>query len=362
MTFWETISNTFSFVPTILLTILVFGILILVHEFGHYIAARAFKVGVNEFSIGMGPKMFQFKGKYNPFTIRWLPIGGYVNMVGETEEEEEADEEKKKVALNTKPKWQRFIIMIAGVTMNFLLAFIVMFFLVLSMDIYASTTVGAFDEASLSNSGATELNRLEEGDKILKVNGMRVYVYYEMAYKIMSDGIEPVDILVERDGKKVLLEGVVFPEQTSQGILFGSVDFKVNGIRKTVGQVLYQSVFQAVATFRVTVASLMDTLSGRYGISGVSGPVGVAGEIGEAASAGISSLASLLVLLSVSIGVFNLIPLPALDGGRVLFLIIEAIIRRPLPKKVETAAITVSMVLLLLLTAAITLKDITGLF
>lgn len=359
MTFWQSFLNFFSFVPTVLLTVLVFGILVIVHELGHYIAARAFKVGVEEFSIGMGPKMFTIKGKYNPFTVRWLPIGGYVSMIGETED---AEEEYKDVALNRKPRWQRLIIMLAGVTMNFILALVVMLVIVASGSRYASTTVGSFNEGATSNIVNEQQGGLEVGDKIIEVDGMRVFVYYEMAYKIMSDGINPVDILVERNSERVLVENVVFPTQTSQNILFGAIDFKVYGIDKSFGEVLYQTVFQTLATFRVTVCSLVDAVGGRYGIEGVSGPVGVAGEIGNAAKNGIGSLASLLVMLSMSIGVFNLLPIPALDGGRVLLLLIEAIIRKPLPRKVETIAITVSMVLLLLFAAVVTLKDITGLF
>lgn len=339
---------------TILITLLIFGILVLVHEFGHYITARMFGVGVHEFSIGMGPKLFGWQGKHNPFNVRLFPVGGYVSLVGETEEEE--DPELKDKSLLFKPKWQRFIVMAAGVTMNIIVAFLVMIAVVVSQPYFASTTVGEFNE------GATSSDKLMLDDKIIKVGTTRVYVYNDLAFAVMNEGYKPVDVVVERDGKRVKLEDVVFPQETEQGILFGSVDFKVYGAKKTIGNTLYQSWFQGSSTLKLTVRSLFDTFSGRYGIEGVSGPIGVGEQVGEAVKMGWKSVATLFVLLSMSIAVFNLLPVPALDGGRILFLIIEAIIRRPLPKKVENVAITVSMVLVLVLAFAIALKDVINLF
>lgn len=306
MSFWDKIADIFNFVPTILITILLFGILIFVHELGHYIAARAFGVGVDEFSLGMGPKIFSIKGKYNPFTVRWLPIGGYVSMIGETDEEQ--DPERAKVALNRKPRWQRCIVMLAGVFMNFMLAFLVMFFIVVSSDRFASTKIAVFNDNATSNQGPTDENRLMADDEIIEVNGSRVYVYFDMAYKIMSDGIEPVDLVVKRGGREVKLTDVVFPETTSQGVLFGDIDFKVYGLENNFKETLYQTFFQPLSIFRVTVGSLGDAISGRYGIQGVSGPVGITSQVGEAASSGLAPLASLLVMLSMSIAVFNLLP------------------------------------------------------
>ena len=345
---------------TILLTLLIFGILVLVHEFGHYITARMFGVGVHEFSIGMGPKIFGWKGKHNPFNIRLLPIGGYVSLVGETEEEDVEEgqdpEEIKAKSLLFKPKWQRFIVMFAGVAMNIIVAFLVMAAIVLSQPYFASTTIGEFNE------GATSSEKIMIDDKIIKVGSTRVYVFNDLSFAIMSEGHEPVDVVVERDGKRITLEDVVFPQETEQGIVFGGIDFKVYKLNKTIGQTLYQAWFQASSTLKLTVRSLFDTFSGRYGIEGVSGPIGVGEQVGEAVKMGWKSVATLFVLLSMSIGVFNLLPVPALDGGRILFLLIEAIIRKPLPKKVENAAITISMVLVLVLAFAIALKDVINLF
>lgn len=339
---------------TILITLLIFGLLVLVHELGHYVTARMFGVGVHEFSIGMGPRLFGWKGKANPFNVRLLPIGGYVSLVGETEEEE--DPELRDRSLLFKPKWQRFIVMFAGVAMNIIMAFIVMTVIVLSQPYYGSTIVGEF------NDGAVTSDKLMIDDKIIKVGSTRIFVYNDLAFAVMNEGYQPVDVVVERDGKRVTLEDVVFPTETEQGVPLGSIDFKVYPLEKTVGQTLYQSWFQATSSLKLTVRSLFDTFSGRYGIEGVSGPIGVGEQVGEAVKMGWKSVAMLFVLLSMSIGIFNLLPVPALDGGRILFLLIEAIIRRPLPKKVENAAITISMVLVLILAAAIALKDIINLF
>lgn len=339
---------------TILITLLIFGVLVLVHELGHYVTARMFGVGVHEFSIGMGPKLFGWEGKVNPFNVRLLPIGGYVSLVGETEEEE--DPELRDKSLLFKPKWQRFIVMFAGVAMNIIMAFIVMAAVVLSQPYFASTTVGEFAQDS------TTSNKIMLDDKIIKVGSTRVYVYNDLAFAVMNEGYKPVDVVVERDGKRVTLEDVVFPTEVEQGITFGVIDFKVYKLDKTIGETVYQAWFQASSTLKLTIRSLFDTFSGRYGIEGVSGPIGVGEQVGEAVKLGWKSVATLFVLLSMSIGIFNLLPVPALDGGRILFLLIEAVIRRPLPKKIENAAITVSMILVLVLAAAIALKDIINLF
>lgn len=343
-----------STLSTIIVTLLIFGILVLVHEFGHYITARMFGVGVHEFSIGMGPKLFGWKGKHNPFNIRLFPIGGYVSLVGETEEEDDPTLREK--SLLFKPKWQRFIVMVAGVAMNIIIAFGVMTIVTSTQEMYASTIVGEFKE------NATSDEKLMINDEIVKVGSTNVKVYSDLAFAIMNEGNVPVDVVVIRDGNRVTVEDVVFPEMTEKGIIFGSVDFLVMPIEKNIGSVLYQTWFQTTSTIKLTVRSLMDTFSGRYGMEGVSGPIGVGEQVGEAMTMGWESVAMLFVLLSMSLAICNLLPLPALDGGRILFLLIEAIIRRPLPKKFENAAITISMVLVLILALVIALKDILNLF
>lgn len=346
---------------TLVVTVLIFGLLIFIHEFGHYIVARAFKVGVIEFAIGMGPKLKTWKGKYNDFSIRAIPIGGFVNMVGEYDEEI-PEEHKYKIPLNTRPVWQRILIVIAGPFMNILLAFVVMAGIVASSAI-GSTVVADFFDNSTSNKYG-----LMPYDEIIEVNGKTVRCYTDMSYKIASDGIEPINIVVLRNGEEVVLENVVFGTETEKGINFGVQDFRVYAKEKTVMNVVKESFWQSVSTVYMTVDSLLDTFSGRYGMEAVGGPIAIGGEINETIQSSKSfadtlySIATMLVMVSVSLGVFNLLPIPVLDGGRLLFYIIEAIRRKPLDPKVEQNISAFFTMLLFALMIFVAFKDILGLF
>lgn len=353
-------------VVTILVTVLIFGLLIFIHELGHYIAARAFGVGIKEFAIGMGPKLFSRRGKHNLFSIRALPIGGFVSMIGEyaDDREEDLDEaDRGKTPLNTIPVWRRIVICLAGPLMNILLGMLIMSIVVVSTPVLGSTTVAGFVDGSTSNASG-----LQPGDKILEVAGQKIHVIIELNYFIAVDGIAPVDVLVERDGEEVLLRGVNFPVSEADGVTLANVDFAVYRAEKTAGEVIYQAFWQSVATMELTVDSLVDTFRGRYGMSALSGPIGIGEQVGEViqsadgAAATLRSLGSMTVLISMSLGVFNLLPIPVLDGGRILFYIIEGIRRKPMDPKYENAVSAIFMLFLLVLMAVVAFKDIIGLF
>lgn len=343
-------------------TVFVFGLLIFIHEFGHYIVARAFKVGVIEFSLGMGPKIKTWKGKYNDFTLRALPIGGFVNMVGEYDEEI-PEEHQYKIPLNERAVWKRMLIVIAGPFMNILLAFIVMLGVVCGSEAIGSTVVGGFIEGSVSNESGLQIN-----DEIIRVNGKKIHCYSDLSYKIVSDGIEPIDIVVIRDGEEILLEDVKFEIENTDGINFGKMDFQVYRKEKNFKNVMSESFWQSYSTVYMTVDSLVDTFTGRYSIDAVGGPVAVGGEVNEVIEQsnsfkeGLLNIATLLVMISVSLGIFNLLPIPVLDGGRLLFYIIEAIRRKPMNPKYEQTISAIFTVLLLGLMFIVLLKDIAGLF
>lgn len=347
---------------SLLVTIFVFGLLIFVHEFGHYIVARKFGVGVIEFAIGMGPKIKTWKGKYNDFTLRAIPIGGFVNMVGEYDEEI-PEEHQYKIPLSDRSVWKRMLIVIAGPLMNLLLAFVVMTGIVASGSAIGSTTVYGFVQDSVSDQYG-----LQPKDQIIRVNGKNIRCYNDLSYKIISDGIEPVDIVVLRDGEEVLLEDVRFGSENEDGILLGRIDFAVYLKEKTVKNVMSDAFWQASSTVYMTVDSLIDTFTGRYGIDAVGGPVAVGGEIdqtikqSEGFGDAVRNIAILVVMISVSLGIFNLLPIPVLDGGRLLFYIIEAIRGKPMNPKYEQALSAVFMVLLLGLMFFVMMKDIAGLF
>lgn len=351
----------FSSIPTIIITIFIFGLLIFIHELGHYIAARKSGVGIIEFAIGMGPKIYSWEGKVNTFSIRALPIGGFVSMVGEYSEDIE-EKDKNKVPLEKIPVWKRIIIALSGPLMNILLGFFVMLFVVISTDI-PSTVVAKFDEGSLSSQYG-----LEENDEIIEVDGKRTRVYTDMSYKIMADGINPLDITVLRNGEKVYLNDVQFEVVNDNGINFGSLDFRVYAKEKSLGNTIHQSFFQSISIVYMTIDQLIDVIGGRYGVEAVSGPVGIGEQIGEVVKTSegvgntVRNLATIVIFISISLGIFNLLPIPVLDGGMILFAIIELIRRKPLDKKIERSISAVFMMLLLALTVVVFFKDIVRLF
>ena len=346
-----------DFIWTALLTIFLFGILIMVHELGHYLAARKFKVGIKEFAIGFGPKIFQKQGKYNLFSIRAFPIGGFVSMVGETEDVE--DEAQKSSAFRNKPIWQRFIVAVAGSFMNILIGLIVMAVLVSTQEYYGSTTIAVFVNDKETKS-VSDVQGLQIGDEIIEVNGKKINIFQDLSYAISVYGIEPIDIVVIRNGAKVTVEDVQFNTITESGVLLGSIDFKVTKIEKNFGSVVHQTVYGSISTVDMLISSIGDTFRGRYGIEGVSGPIGIGEQIGETVKGEnpIRNISSLFALIALNLGIFNLLPIPMLDGGMILFLIFEAIFRRRVPQKIETALTMFFMMLLILLGILVAFKDV----
>ncbi len=349
---------------TIIAALLVFGFLIFIHEFGHFITARIFKVSINEFSIGMGPTLLSYKSKKTDiqYSVRILPIGGYVAMVGEDEDSDDPN------AFNKKPAWQRFIITAAGATVNIVAGFLATIILVCMIDI-GSTTVGGFltesDFAEIENIEyveSSESQGLREGDTIVAVGGVRVEIYDELSYEIMRQGHEPVDITVIRGGEELVLEDIRFPTLTEQDQTFGYPDVRVYRVEKNFGNTFGLAFKKAALIMRSCWESIYDLVTGRYSISAVSGPVGISSAIGEAVSAGFASVLNITILISINLGFMNLLPIPALDGGRLLTILIEMISRRKVPAKVEAAINGVGLILLLGLSFLIMIKDVIQLF
>lgn len=321
---------------TVISTVLVFGLLIFIHEYGHFITARFCKVGVKEFAIGMGPRLFSWKSKKydTKYGMRALPIGGFVSMVGEDEDSDADDAFCKKSV----PK--RMMIVLAGPLMNILLGFLLMTVIVLSQGKLASTTIAQFDNNAVS------CDKLQVGDRIISVDGTRVYTGNDAAYEIMNKGYEPIDIKVERNGEKIVVEDVSFGHFEESGVTFGNYDFKFLEEERNFGTLMKHSFRRSVSTVKMTVDSIWSLITGRYGIDAVSGPVGVASVVGSAVKTGFISFLYIVTVLSINLGVFNLIPFPALDGGRFLFLIIEAIRRKPMKKETESAINFAGIILL----------------
>lgn len=338
----------------ILLALLVFGVLIFIHELGHFLAARACGVAINEFAIGMGPKLFSWKSKKygTQYVLRAFPIGGFVSMVGEDEASEEEG------AFNKKNVWQKIAIIVAGPMMNIVLGVVLMFVLVAGSGQLVSTTVGAFTD------GATSVEAgLSVGDTIRKVNGVSVHTGNELVYEIMNSGYKAVTLTVERDGEKIVLENVNFPLFEENGTTFGTTDFKLYAAQKTFGNVIKHAFFRSLSTVKMIWDSLISLLTGRYGVDSVSGPVGITQEIGKAASEGWAYFLYMFVVISMNLGVFNLLPIPALDGGRLFFRIIEVFRGgKPLEAKWEAYVHAAGIMVLLAIMVLVTFKDIVKLF
>ena len=362
---------------TILTSILVFGFLIFIHEFGHYIFARIFKVTINEFSIGMGPKLVWYDSKKTGirYAFSAIPFGGYVAMEGENggmdaesspvskNKDEGFDYAAKRrentQPFNEKPAWQRLIITVAGAAVNIIAGYIAMIIFTAIVNI-GSTTVYDFPETSFEVSSAD--SGLMAGDTITKIDGKRVRISDELSYEIMRKGHKPVDVTVIRDGEEITLRDVVFPGASESGQTFGMMDFRVWGQKKTFGSVMKHSFFKTILMVRMCWESLFDLITGRYTLAAVSGPVGISEAIGEAAKAGGLNLLYITTLISINLGVMNLMPVPALDGGRTVCILAEMITRKRIPPKVENTVNAIGLAILLLFSLFIMVKDVFQLF
>jgi len=351
---------------TILIALLAFGFLIFVHELGHYIAARLTGIKVYEFSIGMGPKLVWYDSKKSGirYKICMLPLGGYVSMADG--EDESAPSDDPHAFSNQKP-WKRLIVTVAGGVVNLIVGFLLMLAVVLGSTM-ATTVVADFPpELSASEVGTQEFG-LKSGDEIVSIGGKRVHTALEMDYEIMRRGIEPLEVGVLRDtdgdGKRetALSFLVTFPTESQEGQLLGTRDFRVYATEKTFGNVMHEAFYRSTCLVRMVWESLIDLITGRYGIEAVSGPIGITGSVGEAVSYGIFPFLYLIAMISINLGVLNLIPLPALDGGRMIFILIELIFRKPVPRDIEAKIHGIGLTLLLLFSLFVAFLDVKAFF
>lgn len=446
------ITSVLTTIALIVIGVLLFELIIFIHEFGHFITAKKSGVKVNEFSLGMGPKLFSFGKGETKYSLRLFPIGGYCAMEGEDEDSPEPR------AFNNAKIWKRMIIIIAGAVMNIILGLLLMFVIVVQQDSYSTTTVSSFPATSYSaNSG------LKAGDVIKEINGYGITTSMDFSYPISTAELKTVkgdtievykedccnylynmsarnvqekadsisdedinalnqilleasgkinsandkktanrvyqeyyveinsllgvedfkieeikvkdtrqrytaDILVERDGEEVMLKDVQFFTYTTKDDEEPkvSLDFYVEQMDKTVGSVISQTFKQTVSTCKMVYASLGGLLTGKFGFKDLSGPVGIASTVTQVASESlqtgfldaVNSIIYVMMIITVNLGLFNMLPFPALDGGRFVFLLIEAIRRKPVPRKAEGVVNAIGMALLILLTIVITVSDV----
>ena len=392
-----------SFIVTFIAAVFVFSAVIAIHEFGHFMVAKLCGVQVNEFSIGMGPVLCKRVRKGTQYSIRALPVGGFVALEGEESPESKQAEENTNeeplsphsdadsspsrgakadagkpdlpplsgevaeptgsdgevslsgIPLNEAPVWQRALIMLAGAGMNFVLGFVVMAILITAQNepITSKVLYQVEENALCGQTG------LQAGDKILAVNGRRCFVANDILYELMRTEDYTADFTVLRDGKKVELPGVQFDTwQDDKGETHMSLGFTVYGIKKTPLNVLKEAGNSVLYYGRIIFASLSDLLRGRESINDLSGPVGIVTAIGQAASYGWQDLLELLVLITVNLGIFNLLPFPALDGGKVVFLLIEGVTGHAVPEKIQSGLTVAAFALLFGLMIFATYNDI----
>ena len=371
----------------ILGALLLLGVLIMIHEFGHFSAARCMGVRVNEFAIGMGPKLLSWGKKETKYTLRAFPIGGFCAMEGEDEgaptpEALGGNAGREAVPADgrsfaDKKVWRRIVIVIAGVVMNLVLGYGLLLvyygFLQEPYDdqgtvLFSTTTIARLDQDTPAYQSG-----LRPGDTILSVNGRRVLMDSDLSMEMQNDkdGVLQMVVRREEDGvsRKVTLDAVEFTLKTDEetGRQYLVYDFVVLGKARTFGNIFVQAAKEELLVATVVWRSLVDMVRGRYALHDLSGPVGtvdiIADAIGKANTlAGLQTLVMLMVLITVNLGVFNLLPLPALDGGRLVFLLIEGITRKKVPAKYEGIVHLVGMVLLILLMLVATYSDITKFF
>ncbi|MBQ9541391.1 site-2 protease family protein [Ruminococcus sp.] len=349
---------------SIIIAIVIFSLIITIHEFGHFIAAKLNGVKVNEFAIGMGPALLKKQKGETLYALRVFPIGGYCAMEGEDKDSSDGR------AFGNKAVWRRMIIVVAGVCMNMILGLILLMVQTGISDAIVTTTVSKFEDGAVSHETG-----LEVGDEIIAINGMRIFTSMDMSYKFTNDEDGVYDMVVVRNGERISLNNVKLSTTVGEdGKEVVHYDFWVEPGKITPKSVVTQAFRQTATDARLIYISLADMLTGKYSLKDMSGPVGIVDSIGDVIDSErdqetgkinwkglIDSVLSLSSFITINVGVFNLLPLPALDGGRFIFLLIEAVRRKPVPPEREGMVHTIGMAALLLLMVVITVSDITKL-
>ncbi len=336
---------------TVIFALLMFSLIIFVHEFGHFITARIFGVTVHEFAIGMGPKIFSWDKGETKYSLRAIPIGGFCSMEGEDEASNQPG------AFSSKKWWKRFIILAAGAGMNVILGFLIITTFVgikaQSIGFITSTIVeSVMEESSL-------YDFLKPGDQVVEVNGKRVNIKRDIDLAMINSGGGECEITIKREGKKLTQK--FYPIKTSyqDGTPAFLIGFNALPQKNTVFCVLREGFFQTIVMGGIVIESLGMLIGGQVRLSDMSGPVGVVDAMNtQAQSGGFLALIYLAGFISVNIGIMNLLPIPALDGGRIFFVIIEAIRRKPIPPEKEGLVHFAGLVLLMGLMVFATWNDI----
>lgn len=345
-------------VINVIIALVVFGAIIFFHEFGHFLLAKKNGIYVNEFAVGMGPTLFSVTKNETKYSLKLIPMGGYCMMLGE---EEDIEDEH---SFSTKSVWARLSVVLAGPVFNFILAFLLAVILI-AVNGYDAPEIGYFSEDSPAKEAG-----LQEGDVITSFNGHRIYNYREiLVYMQLEQSGEDITLTVERDGEE--LSYTITPAMTGSGYKMGlaSTEYKKTG----VADVLKYSVLELRYQIKSTVLSLEYLITGKLGIKNLSGPVGIVSMMsdtidqakesaeGNASIAVINVVLNMInfcILLSANLGVMNLLPIPALDGGRTVLLLFEAIFKKKLSTEKEAFVNMIGFMLLVGLMIVVMFQDV----
>ncbi len=344
----------------IIVALLLFGILITVHETGHFAAAKLLGVKVKEFAIGMGPVVFLRRRGETDYSLRAFPIGGFCAMEGEDEESHDAR------GFNNQKNWKKLIILLAGSFMNFLIGLLILTFLYAQVNAFITPVIDHFMDGFPYESE----EGLLPGDRIVSIDGEPVYLYSDVGLLFSRSNGETMDLVLERDGKR--LSRNEFPLKLREYMVDGEKKMKYGLVftveEATAGMRLYQSWYNAVDFVRLVRMGLVDLVTGAAGLQELSGPIGIVEAISEAGAESETVMAaarSILyygALIAVNLAVMNLLPLPALDGGRIFFLLVNGIFtlltRRRLNPKYEGYIHAAGLVCLFALMAVVAFNDI----
>lgn len=340
---------------SILFAAVFFCLIIIIHEFGHFIVAKWCGIRVDEFAIGMGPVVYKKQGKETLFSLRLLPIGGFCSM-GEDIDDEDPDSFRKK------PVPSKIAVIAAGAVMNLILGFILSVILLLVDGKVTSSQIVWFSDDAVSPQYGLEMN-----DTIVKINGVRIFSAKDITYQLGNDEDGVVDFVVKRNGETVRLDNVHFdmktdPETGKRTLIY---DFKVQRVEITAGNLLPYAFNNSVYYGRIVLMSLKDIIRGKYGINDLQGPIGIVSTIGDVAEQSgfdIGFLLDIATLVTINIGIFNLLPVPALDGGRLVFLVVEAVRRKTMKAETEGMIHFVGFALLMVLMVVVTFNDVKNIF
>lgn len=333
---------------TMLATIFVFGVIVFIHELGHFVTAKACGMRVDEFAVGFGPAIVKVQKDETLYSIRAIPLGGYNKIAGMSDEEELDDR-----SFLNKPAWQRFIVISAGAVFNFLLAILIVFSILVISGAPSPSSEPVIGR--MHSTGPAAIAHLEVNDKITSINGKKITKWTDIAIALQGTQKHAIPIVVERNGQ--MIESTIIPMETDNGRAIIGINPSSIMTKYPIGEAAYRAVAYTVNMVHQMITSLWSMIVGTEEAQ-LAGPVGVAQMAGEVAQIGFVYLLQFTAILSINLGVINLLPLPVLDGGHLIIILVESITRRKLPPKALQYIQMAGLALLLFIFLYTTVQDI----